>query len=218
MDRTQHLYAPPTGIALAKVTDSSDSKSRGLVKVTLIGINLDVWASCLVPSAGAKNGNGYGIAMLPKNDEIVLVAFLSPEQVFVLGSVWSGGSTQPGESTPVEQRYAVKTPSGTTMVFDDSGPSLSITTPANNSITLTDSGGGSCTVQLGGTSIQTTTDSVTVTTTSSVQIQTSTLSVTAASVSVNAAMSQFSGVVQCDTLIATSVVGTTYTPGAGNIW
>jgi len=35
---------------------------------------------------------------------------------------------------------------------------------------------------------------------------------------VTAGMSKFSGVVQCDTLIATTVVGTTYTPGAGNIW
>jgi hypothetical protein len=31
-------------------------------------------------------------------------------------------------------------------------------------------------------------------------------------------MSKFSGVVQCDTLIASSVVGSSYTPGAGNIW
>jgi hypothetical protein len=36
--------------------------------------------------------------------------------------------------------------------------------------------------------------------------------------SVNAAMAQFSGVVQCSTLIATTVVGTNYTPGAGNVW
>jgi hypothetical protein len=34
---------------------------------------------------------------------------------------------------------------------------------------------------------------------------------------VNAGMSKFSGVVQCDTLIANSVVSTSYTPGAGNI-
>ena len=26
------------------------------------------------------------------------------------------------------------------------------------------------------------------------------------------------GVIQCDTIIATSVVGTNYTPGAGNVW
>ncbi len=35
---------------------------------------------------------------------------------------------------------------------------------------------------------------------------------------VNAGMSKFSGVVQGDTVIANSVVGTSYTPGAGNIW
>jgi hypothetical protein len=35
---------------------------------------------------------------------------------------------------------------------------------------------------------------------------------------VDAAMATFSGVVQCQTLIATTVVGTSYTPGAGNVW
>jgi hypothetical protein len=35
---------------------------------------------------------------------------------------------------------------------------------------------------------------------------------------VNAGMSKFSGVVKCDTIIANSVVGSSYTPGAGNIW
>lgn len=41
--------------------------------------------------------------------------------------------------------------------------------------------------------------------------------VTAAMVAVDAGMARFSGVVQCDTLIATSVIATSYTPGAGNI-
>jgi hypothetical protein len=44
------------------------------------------------------------------------------------------------------------------------------------------------------------------------------VNVTAPQVSVSAAMSTFSGIVQCDTIIATTVVGTTYTPGAGNVW
>ena len=35
---------------------------------------------------------------------------------------------------------------------------------------------------------------------------------------VTAAMSTFSGVVKCDTLITNSVVSPSYTPGAGNIW
>ena len=37
-------------------------------------------------------------------------------------------------------------------------------------------------------------------------------------ITVNAGMSKFSGVVQCDTLIANSVAAASYTPGAGNIW
>jgi hypothetical protein len=37
-------------------------------------------------------------------------------------------------------------------------------------------------------------------------------------VTMDSAMVKCSGVVKCETLIATSVVGTSYTPGAGNIW
>jgi len=44
------------------------------------------------------------------------------------------------------------------------------------------------------------------------------VNVSAGMVQVDAGMSQFSGVVKCDTLIATSVVSTSYTPGAGNVW
>jgi hypothetical protein len=37
-------------------------------------------------------------------------------------------------------------------------------------------------------------------------------------VKVDAGMSTFSGVVKCDTLISNTVISSTYTPGAGNIW
>ena len=49
-------------------------------------------------------------------------------------------------------------------------------------------------------------------------VQASTVEVNSGQVTVNAGMSSFSGVVKCDTLIATTVVASTYTPGAGNIW
>jgi len=42
--------------------------------------------------------------------------------------------------------------------------------------------------------------------------------VNAGVVTVSAAISRFSGVVQCDTLISNSVVSQSYIPGAGNIW
>src|SRR5262249_36490896 len=199
--------------ALGQVKDNSDPQSRGRVQVTLLGSNVDVWAPCIVPSAG----NNYGVALLPKKSEFVLVAFLTPDQPFVLGAGWSGQNTMPNDASPVEQRYAIRTNAGTTLVFDDSAPSLKISTPNSNSIELTDSG-SKCTVTVGGTTIEATTSGVTITTSSSIDMKTSTLTVDASSVTVNAGMSKFSGVVQCDTMIANSVVGTSYTPGAGNIW
>jgi len=42
--------------------------------------------------------------------------------------------------------------------------------------------------------------------------------VAAPSVTVDSAMTTFSGVVRCDTLMAQSVVSASYTPGAGNVW
>ena len=44
------------------------------------------------------------------------------------------------------------------------------------------------------------------------------VSVTASQVQVDSPMVQASGVVQCSTIIANSVVGASYTPGAGNVW
>ncbi len=44
------------------------------------------------------------------------------------------------------------------------------------------------------------------------------VNVTAPTVSVTAASSTFSGIVQCQTLISTSVVSSTYSLGAGNVW
>jgi len=50
------------------------------------------------------------------------------------------------------------------------------------------------------------------------EIDASSVKLNAGMVEVDAGMSKFSGVVQCDTLIATSVVASSYTPGAGNVW
>lgn len=42
--------------------------------------------------------------------------------------------------------------------------------------------------------------------------------ISAGSLTVDAGMSRFSGVVQADTVITNSVIASSYTPGAGNIW
>jgi phage baseplate assembly protein V len=51
-----------------------------------------------------------------------------------------------------------------------------------------------------------------------VTIQAGTLELSSSATDVSTGMARFSGVVQTDTLVATSVVAQSYTPGAGNIW
>jgi hypothetical protein len=59
---------------------------------------------------------------------------------------------------------------------------------------------------------------VTVNASANVTIQAAQVKVSASMVSVDAGMSKFSGVVKADTVIANSVVSSSYTPGAGNMW
>lgn len=51
-----------------------------------------------------------------------------------------------------------------------------------------------------------------------VTIQGSIVKFNASSIDTKAATSKFSGVVQADTVITNSVISSSYTPGAGNIW
>ena len=50
------------------------------------------------------------------------------------------------------------------------------------------------------------------------KVQAAKIDVSAGMVTVDAAMAKFSGVVKCEVLQSTSVVSTSYTPGAGNMW
>jgi hypothetical protein len=59
---------------------------------------------------------------------------------------------------------------------------------------------------------------ITITAGAKVVISASQVDINASMVTVNAGIAKFSGVVQADTLIANSVVASSYTPGAGNIW
>jgi hypothetical protein len=148
-----------------------------------------------------------------------VIAFVTPEQPLILGSIWAGQSSAPEDADTVEDHYVVRTPSGTVMEFDDGdGPKMEIRTPQGYRITVTDGNGGEVAIVREGQSITMTSSEVSIVSSAKVSIQASTVEVSASMVKVDAGMSKFSGVVQADTVIATSVVGTSYTPGAGNIW
>lgn len=210
-----HSLGQLNSLHLAKVVDNEDPEGRGRVQVHLQAVNMTFWASAMAASAG----QGYGISFLPKIDEVVILAFLSPEMPIILGSLWSGTNSQAEDSEPVEQHYAIKTPSGLQMNFDDeNGPNIEVKTPNGYRIQITDDNGGEIYIEKGSEEIKLSNSGIEIKSSNKVKIEAPQVDVQAAMVKVDAGMSQFSGVVKCDTLIANAVVSTSYTPGAGNIW
>lgn len=202
-------------LQLGMVTDNADPDNRGRIKVSLITAPMEVWASVVAPSAG----HNYGASFVPRQNEIVVLAFVTPELALVLGSVWSGGGSRPEDADPQEEHYVIRTPDATVLSFaDGDSPQVKLTTRSGYHITIDEANGGEITVERGEQSVKLGPGGVDVRTSGSVNVDASTVTVNSSTVTVNASMSRFSGVVQADTVIATSVVGTTYTPGAGNIW
>ena len=77
---------------------------------------------------------------------------------------------------------------------------------------------GAVTISGQGSRIRIDASGITIQSAAKLEIDAATVKLNAGMLEVDAGMSKFSGVVQCDTLIATSVVATSYTPGAGNVW
>lgn len=209
-----HSLGALNDLHLGTVLDNADPESRGRIKVKIHAIGLELWASVIVPSAG----NGYGVSQLPRQNEQVVLAFISANLPMVIGAVWSGSSSQPSDASPVEDRYLIQTPAGIKVLLDDQAPKVEIKTPAGYHLTITDEGSGTVTVEKGGEKIEMSASGINITTSAKVTVQASQVDVSAGMVKVDAGMSKFSGVVQCDTLISNSVVSSSYTPGAGNLW
>jgi len=199
---------------LATVLDNADPDSRGRLRVRLAATGLEPWAAVIVASAGS----GYGVSLLPRIDEQVVVAFVSPDLPLVIGAVWAGASSQASDAAPVDERYLIQTPGGLKFLLDDQAPRVRIETPAGYHLTITDQGAGTVTIEKGGEKIEMAAAGITISTSAKVTVQAANVDVSASMVKVDAGMSKFSGVVQCDTLISNAVVSSSYTPGAGNLW
>jgi uncharacterized protein involved in type VI secretion and phage assembly len=215
---------------LATVINVQDPQSRNRVQVRIFntdGVNdqdAPVWARVAVPFAGENRGSFF----IPDVGDEVVVMFLAGDPRFpiVVGSLWNGQDSAPetlGGSGDSVDRWTITGKAGTriAIVEDNSGPTIKFSTPGGLTGTMTDSGGGSIeftnSMQ---TSVKIDSSGVTINApTGTVQITAaSEVDVTAPTVNVSAAMSMFSGIVQCQVLQATTVVASTYTPGAGNVW
>jgi hypothetical protein len=100
----------------------------------------------------------------------------------------------------------------------DGATKLRLETPMGQSIVLSDADISIVAQDATGNSIKLAPEGITITAVAEVKIQASTAEIDAGMLTVDVPFSQFNGVVQCDVLISDAVVGTSYTPGVGNIW
>lgn len=214
-------------LALVKSVKDPDNLNRVQVSIlTCDGIadqEAEVWARVAVPFAGDKRGAFF----IPSVGDEVIVVFVNNDSRFpvVVGSLWNGHDHAPdqfGGSGDAVDRWLFVGKAGTKIaIVEDSSsqPTILFSTPGGVTGTLTDEGGGKVEFKdAAGSSVKIDSSGITLQTSSNVQVQASQVQVTASQLTVNAAMSTFSGMVQCDVMQATTVIGTTYTPGAGNVW
>jgi len=226
---SDHASAEALGAAyLAEVVSVEDPDKLARVQVRLLsfdGVEQQdgpIWARVALPFAGDKRG----VFMLPDVGDEVLVAFVNGDSRFpvVVGALWNGSTGIP-ETLGGDRvdRWTITGKAGTRIAIEEptSGqPTIVFSTPGDITGKLTDDGGGKIELSLAGgtTTITLDTSGVSIQTGAKVQVQASQIEATAGQVSVNAAVSRFSGMVQCDVLQATTVIAATYTPGAGNVW
>ena len=214
---------------LATVVSVKDPENHNRIQVRVF--NLDgitdqdapVWARVAVPFAGGKRGAFF----IPDVGDEVVVVYLAGDARFpiVMGGLWNGHDSAPdsfGGSGDSVDRWTITGKAGTkiSIVEDSSGPTIQFQTPGGVKGTLTDAGGGSIEFDCQQTTVRIDSSGLTVNAaTAQVQITAATsMTITAPQLTVNSAMSTFSGMVQCQVMQATTVIGTTYTPGAGNVW
>jgi len=108
----------------------------------------------------------------------------------------------------------LRTANGTTVTVTDTPSEIRVSTVGGVSLSISDTG-----VDLTAASapVTVTAPSANLTATDGIICNATSLTLSGASVSVNAAMTTFSGVVACQSLLATSVVSSSYTPGVGNL-
>ena len=102
--------------------------------------------------------------------------------------------------TKLPKEVVLTTQGGHQLVLSDGGDEVLIHHPAGSIVKLDASGG------------------IELIASSKVQIAASQVEVSAGMIQLQAGMVDAGGVVKCDTLIADSVVASSYTPGAGNVW
>jgi len=214
------------GVYPALVSDINDPDSSGRVKVTLpwspdtASDKYEAWARVATLMGGKDRGTWF----IPDVNDEVLIVFEAgdPRRPYVIGGLWNGGDSPPESMDGAGKNFkkVIKSRNGVKVTLDDKdGQETFIAeTPGGQKITLKDGPGSIELADSNGNSIKLDLSGITINAAMNLTINASLMSVSASMVSVSSGMSQFSGVVQANTVIAPSIIGSSYTPGAGNVW
>jgi uncharacterized protein involved in type VI secretion and phage assembly len=230
------------GVVTGVVKSVKDPDQQGRVQISLPylgGQNDSTWA----PVATLMSGGGRGSWFMPEVGDEVLVAFNQEDVAhpYIIGFLWNG-QDKPPTSGISEKVRRLRTVSGHQIDFDDidGEEKITITTKGGHQIQMNDTPGSE------GVSITTTGKqqiqlkdmpaSITIQTAEQSQVVISDVppgisimapsgmltinclvaNVTASALNVSAPITIFDGVVQAQTVIATAVVASAYTPAPGD--
>jgi uncharacterized protein involved in type VI secretion and phage assembly len=202
---------------LARVLNDDDPEGQARLEVHLVGLDIELWAPCLIPGGGP----GYGAVLMPRPGETVAVAFVGgdPDSPIVLGALWSGERQRPAAAGPAGEGYALVTAAGSQVSVGDAPQPHAVLSAAGGSrVVVTGGPDGSVTVERGTDRVRLEPSGIRVSSAGTVEISAAAATVNAASVTVSSALTKVSGVLTCASLQADTVVATSYTNGAGNMW
>jgi len=213
------------GVYPASVIDLVDPDQQGRVKIALPWspdpgqARYETWARL----ATMMGGNNRGTFFIPDVGDEVLVSFEAgnPRRAYVVGGLWNGQDAPPEQmdSAGKNDLKTILSRKGVRITLDDTDGAvkLRLETPGGQSIVLSDADNSIEADDSNGNTIRMDAGGITITASAQVKVQASTVEIDAGSVTVNAAMSTFSGVVQCSTLISDAVISASYMPGVGNL-
>jgi uncharacterized protein involved in type VI secretion and phage assembly len=169
-------------------------------------------------------GDNRGSWFIPDTNDEVLVVFLGGDvrHPVVVGTLWNGVDKPPVtmDGSGKNDIKKLRSRNGVAVTLDDTQgqETLVLETPGGNKVTLKDGPGSIEIVDSNGNSVKLESAGITVTAGSKVTVNAGQVAVSAGMVSVDAGVSKFSGIVKADTVICNSIISSSYTPGAGNIW
>jgi uncharacterized protein involved in type VI secretion and phage assembly len=214
-----HYY----GVYPATVSSNQDPANQGRVQVHLpwcpdpSGDQYEVWARLATTMAGG----GRGTWMVPEVGDEVLVAFLAGNAAwpYVIGALWNGQDDPPESMDQDNDIRSITSRAGIKVKMDDTAGAVTLTleTPGGQSVTLADSSPSITLNDSNGNTISMTSSGIAITAAGQLTLNASTGTINIGQVTANSAMWTYSGIIQCDTIIATTVIGATYMPGAGNL-